>query len=256
MYNIYIYTHHLRIFKDQWQIQKRLCCSLQIEVDLACTHLAQLGLTRLTMLGHDHTYLGRWLISSEDANAVSLYVMMFHPSSEGWLINPHLGQLTVQRETCQGWFDAWKQNMALSSLDESEATAWEPFLPLCLGSCASCMLEVTGSIFSGAQGPDRTHVTSFTCQFSILKPQMPCGPGVRIRSPESLCWVVEILGVQTSPMTSKYVHAIPCACYLFCPFMICQAWGIQMRTSGAWSLHMATCKAPQEMGMASFPGVA
>lgn len=133
---------------------------------------------------------------------------MFHPSSQGWLITPQSGQLTVQRETCQGWFDAWKQNMALGSLDESEATAWEPFLPLRLGSCASCMLEVTGSIFSGAQGPDRTHVTSFTCQFSILKPQMPCGPGVRIRSPESLCWVVEILGVQTSPMTSKYVHAI------------------------------------------------
>jgi hypothetical protein len=61
--------------------------------------------------------------------------MMFHPSSEGWLITPHLGQLTVQRETCQGWFDAWKQNMALSSLDESEATAWEPFLPLCHRVC-------------------------------------------------------------------------------------------------------------------------
>ena len=233
--------------------RQRLCCSLQIEVDLACTHLAQLELTRLTMLGHDHTYLGRWLIWSENANAVSLYVMNCHDVSS---FKRRLADHPPFRPAY-----STKRNMpglvwCLEAEHGFELPGWEwgDGMGAILTTLPSCMLEVTGSIFSGAQGPDRTHLHPFTCQFSILKPQMPCGPGVRIRSPESLCWVVEILGVQTSPMTSKYVHAIPYACYLFFPFMICQAWGIQMRTSGAWSLHMATCKAPQEMGMASFPG--
>jgi hypothetical protein len=162
MYNIYIYTHtmcgYLRYLRTNDRSERqRLCCSLQIEVDLACTHLAQLELTRLTMLGHDHTYLGRWLIWSEDANAVSLYVMNCHDVSS---FKRRLADHPPFRPAY-----STKRNMpglvwCLEAEHGFELPGWEwgDGMGAILTTLPSCMLEVTGSIFSGAQGPDRTHL--------------------------------------------------------------------------------------------------